>query len=483
MTTPSFYWFDYETFGRSPIWDRPAQFAGRRTDLELNPIGEPEVFYCRLPGDYLPEPGACRITGITPTLVNQQGLPEAHFIKRAVDQLGAPGTVSVGYNSIRFDDEFTRHTQFRNLADAYAHEWRDGNSRWDLLDVVRLTRALRPEGINWPVDEDGNAVNKLELLTAANGIEHAAAHDALSDVDATIGLARLLRTHQPRLFDYVFKHRSKSAAAELLNVRERAIVLLAASGIPRDRHHLAAIVPICRHPSRANVVIALDLHTAPELLNELDADELRRRVFSRRDELGTDERVGLVSIKINACPVLAPITTLGDVDAERLGMDRSVLDTRRQNLLSILDTPLLEKLESVMSREFEDGPDDPDGSLYSGGFFSDADKRRLDDIRSRSPEQLANLHPVFDDPRLAELLWRYRARNWPESLNAQETTRWQEQVRARLDDDRAPWSSWTAFDQAMAGEDWTDAESSLREDLQRYRDSLASWAIQGGQGK
>ncbi len=474
MSSPaSFYWFDYETFGRSPVWDHPSQFAGRRTDLDLNPVGEPAVFYCRLPGDYLPDPGACRITGITPDHVNEHGLAENEFISRAVSELGAPGTVSVGFNSIRFDDEFTRHTLFRNLADPYAHEWRDGSSRWDLIDVVRLTRALRPDGINWPTDATGRAVNKLESLTAANGITHEAAHDAMSDVDATIGMAQLLKRAQPRLFDYMFNHRSKTAAATLLNVRDRLTVLYSGPGVPPERHHLAAIVPLCRHPTRSNVVIALDLHTPPEILQELDSEELSRRVFSRQDELGDTPRVGVLPIKLNACPVLAPLATLRATDAERLDMSLDTLYRRREVLLGILDGALIAKLESVVQREYDESGSDPDGSLYGGGFLSDADRRRLTTIRSTSPAQLGLSQHVFDDGRLPEMVWRYRARNWPETLNEEERERWNAHTLARLDQDDAPWLSWERFESAMEAEDWTAEDAGLRESLYAYRDVLS----------
>lgn len=469
---PTFYWFDYETFGTSPAWDRPSQFAGRRTDLDLNPVGEPDVFYCRLPGDYLPAPEACRITGITPELVMREGLSEARFIERAVAEIGAPGTVSVGYNNISFDDEFTRHTLFRNLMEPYAHEWRDGNSRWDLLNVVRLTRALRPKGINWPFNDKGVPVNKLEYLTVANGIEHAAAHDALSDVDATIGIARLLKTRQPRLFKYAFEHRGKNAAATLLNVQDRSIVLMASSTVPRDRHHLAAVVPICRHPTNSNGLIVLDLDTPPELLLELDTDALRHRVFTRSEELGDDPRVSLYTVRINACPVLAPFPTLRQSDAERLGMDIDEITARHTQLLGLLDASVLAKIESVMTREFDDPLPDVDGSLYGGGFLSDADRRKLDGLRLLDPQALAKTHQSFDDHRLDEMLWRYRARNWPDSLNNQERKLWREGVSQRLSQADAPWLDWQRFDAAMADAQWRAGEAPLRRALQDYRDEL-----------
>jgi len=344
--------------------------------------------------------------------------------------------------------------------------------------VVRLTRALRPEGIQWPFDEHGAPTNRLELLTQANGIEHSAAHDALSDVDATIGMARLLRDKQPRLFNFAFEHRSKASAATLLNVQERNIVLIASAMIPGSRHNLAAIVPICRDPKNSNAVIVLDLATPPALLLELNTEELKRRVFSRRDQLGADTRIGLTSVKTNACPVLAPFKTLRAEDAERLDMDITDLQQRHNELKALLDSELLKKIEAVMTRAFDDSVPDVDGSLYVGGFLSDSDRRKLDSVRALTPDKLATARPLFDDARLDAMLWRYRARNWPESLSSDEQTQWREHISHRLSQSDERWLDWDAFDRAMTDADWTPGEATLKAALQQYRDELYHDALQ-----
>ena len=239
--TNSIYWYDYETFGTDPRFDRLAQFAGLRTDEELNIIDQPLTLYCKPADDMLPDPAACMVTGITPQKALAEGLIEADFIAAVHAEFAKPGTCVAGYNNIRFDDEFTRFTLYRNFYNAYSHEWQNGNSRWDIIDMVRLTRALRPEGIEWPVDDEGRPSNRLELLTTANGISHEAAHDAMSDVYATIAVARLIRDRQPRLYDYVYGHRKKDAAGRLLNLRTLDAVLHVSAGVPppgeQERHH------------------------------------------------------------------------------------------------------------------------------------------------------------------------------------------------------------------------------------------------------
>lgn len=149
MTT-SFYWHDYETWGTDPRRDRAVQFAGLRTDLDFNPIGRPLMVYAKPADDMLPQPGACLVTGITPQHARKEGVCEADFFRAVHDELSRPGTCALGYNSIRFDDEFTRYGLYRNFYDPYAREWQNGNSRWDIIDTVRLMRALRRKGSTGP---------------------------------------------------------------------------------------------------------------------------------------------------------------------------------------------------------------------------------------------------------------------------------------------------------------------------------------------
>ncbi|MFK7854384.1 MAG: exodeoxyribonuclease I [Granulosicoccus sp.] len=470
----TFYWFDYETFGTHPAWDRPCQFAGIRTDMDLNVIGDPLVIYCKQALDYLPHPAACKVTGITPALANEKGYIEADFIKQILEQIGKPGTCSVGYNSIRFDDEFTRHTLFRNFLDPYEHEWKDGNSRWDLLDIVRLTRALRPKGINWPINEDGSASNRLEHLSVANGIEHSQAHDAMSDVWATIGMARLIKDTQPRLFEYAFNHRSKHAVSQLLNTRERKACLQVSGMIPGRRHHIAPILPLAQHPDNANSVIVLDLHTNPTELGKLSADEISRRVYQSADSDTHDSfpRPGLRTVQINKCPVIVPMATLRQVDAERLEIDQAKISEHLEIAQSLLDGIPMENIKTAMSRRWPDEPVDVDGSLYAGTFLSQADKQRLTLIRQCNPQMLSEHAGFFDDERLDEMLWRYQARNYPESLSAEQSEQWFEHCKDKLSDESAPWLGFAEFERVMTETNWKNTETDVRQSLADYVSSI-----------
>jgi exodeoxyribonuclease-1 len=192
----SFFFYDLETSGFNPRTQRIMQFAGQRTDLELKPVGEPVNELIKMTDDCLPDVDAVLITGITPQQTIAEGLTEAEFLRIFENEVATPGTIFVGFNTVRFDDEFMRCLHYRNFYDPYEWQWREDRSRWDILDVVRMTRALRPDGIQWPFNLDGKASNRLELLTGLNKLEHEHAHDALSDVEATIAVARLLRNKQ-----------------------------------------------------------------------------------------------------------------------------------------------------------------------------------------------------------------------------------------------------------------------------------------------
>ena len=478
--TPTLLWFDYETFGRSPAHDRLAQFAGLRTDLELRTVEPPVELRCRVADDYLPDPGACRVTGLAPRDV-ADGLPEHRFVRAALGELGRPGTVSVGYNSVGFDDEFTRFAAHRCFEDPYAHEYKDGASRWDLLDVVRLTRALRPDGIEWPVADDGRPTVRLEALAAANGIEHGRAHDALSDVEATLGVARLLRAARPRLYDWCFARRDKASVAALLDTRARPLLLLAAGTVPAARDHLAAIVPVLPHPSDRAGVVVLDLDTDPDELVGLDERELRRRAFSRADELGDETRIGLRTVRTNRCPALAPFRVLRPEDAERLGLDRDALASRRDRLLELLAEPAFaDRLARAATRDWPapDADADVDGTLYTHGFLSRADRARLGALLSGPAEALARSPGGFEDARLDAMLWRYKARNLPGALDADERTRWRAERDARLHaTGDVPWRTLAGFDAAMAEADWSGgAHVRLREALLAWRREVAAGA-------
>ncbi|WPN59291.1 exodeoxyribonuclease I [Pseudomonas sp. P9_31] len=425
----SIFWYDYETTGINPRCDRPLQVAGIRTDFDLNEIDEPVNLYCQPSDDILPHPAACTITGITPARLAEQGLSEADFMTRVHAQLAAPGTCGAGYNTLRFDDEMTRYSLYRNFFDPYAREWQGGNSRWDLIDVVRAAYALRPDGLVWPTDDEGRVTLKLERLTAANGIDHGNAHEALSDVRATIALARLIREKQPKLYDWLFQLRSKQKVMDQIRLLQPMVHI--SGRFSAARHYVGVVLPLAWHPRNRNALIVCDLHLDPQGLLDLDAETLRQRLYTRRDELAEGELpVPLKLIHINKCPVVAPLSVLRPDDQQRLGLDMALYQGRALRL-SDAQQVWRDKVSDIYSRDDFSPSPDPEQQLYDG-FIGDRDRRLCEQVRTADPAQLAQEQWPFDDERLPELLFRYRARNFPDTLSLEEQERWRIFCQQRL---------------------------------------------------
>ena len=421
MTPFSFYWHDYETFGVVPRRDRPAQFAGVRTDAGLNEIEAPLTLYCQPAADLVPDPTACLITGITPQVCAERGVREREFADAIETQLARPGTVGCGYNSLRFDDEVTRFLFWRNLMDPYAREWQNDCGRWDLLDTVRCAWALRPAGIEWPTREEGKPSFKLEQLTAANGLAHESAHDALSDVRATIALARLVKDKQPKLWAHCLKLHKKQAVIDEMGVGRPFLHL--SGRYPVERGCMAIVWPLAPHPTFKNEVIVWDLAFDPRELFALDAKTVRERLFTAADALPAGQtRLPIKTIHLNKSPiVIGNLKTLGSATA-RWGIDLDQAQ-RHADIAEQRANSMAGIWPEVYERATVTEPVDVDEDLY-GGFLDNEDRRALQRLRSLPVDRLAEHRPAFSDPRLDELLLRFRARNHADSLSQAELAHW-----------------------------------------------------------
>lgn len=431
MSELTFFWHDYETWGRDPARDWPAQFAGVRTDADLNEIDAPISLFCAPPRDRLPDPESCLITGLTPQACAAQGIPEAQFAARIEAELARLGTVGVGYNTLRFDDHFTRYLLWRNLYDPYAREWQNGCSRWDLLDTVRCAFALRPEALNWPRHPDGRVSFKLEDLARANGLWHDNAHEALSDVRATIALARKVKQQVPRLWDFCLRLRQKSEVKqELLLGRP---VLHVSGQYPTSRGCLAVVFPFAPHPDKANEVIVWDLAEDPAVLMTLTTAEIRERVFTRQADLPEGvQRLPIKTIHINQSPVVvAQLKTLSAGRAQELGIDMD-LAMRHAESAARMSQDLLGVWREVFQSPARAATlRSADADLY-GGFLGDADRRRLAGLKALSAADLLQAKPSFDDERLDELLFLYRARNHRDQLTTDDLELWHTHLASQL---------------------------------------------------
>ncbi|AXR06265.1 exodeoxyribonuclease I [Salinimonas sediminis] len=429
-TAPSILWHDYETFGTSPQKDLPCQFAAIRTDMDLNIIGKPVNITSQIANDYLPQPGACLVTGITPQQTLRDGMTEADFARKIAEHMSQPNTCVAGYNSIRFDDEVSRHLFYRNFIDPYAREWRNGNSRWDIIDLARACYALRPEGIEWPLRDDGSPSFKLEHLTAANNLDHGKAHDALSDVHATIALARLIKDKQPRLFEYAFSLRAKQQVLKQFDFSRPSVVLHISSKLPASQGCATWVMPVAQHPTNANAIIAVDLAQPVAALLELSAEEIHQRLYMRRAELGELSRPAIKLIHINRSPFVTTAKAMTEENAERLGLPREACLDNFKLLAGASD--LAQKLTQVYLQPQPEHQDDIDHALYSGGFLTDEERRWCEQVQITDPEQLSLLTEQTQNQKLRSMLFRYRARNYPHTLSESEMQRWHAHRQARL---------------------------------------------------
>ncbi len=421
----TFFFYDLETSGLNPREDRIMQFAGQRTDMELNPIGDPYNLLVALSDDTLPSPDALMVTGISPQKTLDEGYTEAQFAKILHEEVFTEDTIAVGFNSVRFDDEFVRHLFWRNFYDPYGWTWRDGRSRWDLLDVVRMTRALRPGGIEWPVDSEGRPTNRLELITKANGVAHNNAHDALSDVVALIDVARLIKQKQPQLFEYLLSMRDKKAVQKLVNLDQKQPFVYVSGRYDNEWNKATVGFPLTT-AHNGNVVV-YDLRYDPSDVVQLDENALAAKVFASWEERKAEGFVKLPTkvLQYNRCPAVAPLGVLAVDDGwKRIGISET---TVQQHMNILLAHPAFaERLRTIYERKKEFPPSiDPEAQLYDG-FLTDRDALRVEVVRNATENELADFHPEFTDERLAPLLLHYKARNFPRSLTESEASTWEE---------------------------------------------------------
>lgn len=431
----SFYFYDLETSGLNPRTDRIMQFAGQRTDANFCPVGEPTNLLVALADDTLPSPGAIMVTGITPQATKQDGLTEREFCEFFIHEVATPGTTIMGYNSVRFDDEYIRNTLWRNFYDPYEWQWQDGRSRWDLLDVVRMTRALRPEGIEWPVTADGHSTNRLELITKCNHISHEHAHDALADVVALIEVTKLIQQHQPQLFDFLYKMRGKREVQRLVNLANPQPFVYSSGRYPSEFEKTTVAYPMAS--AKNGNVLAFDLRYNLDELLAAEQDGTYIEKFGSHWQKAHPEKARVdffpmvKTLQYNHCPAVAPLGVLEKCDGwQKIGLTREAID---RNLESLKAHPeFIERMrEAVEKRPEFPKAEDAESALYDG-FLDDKDRRLCSVVRSNNADDLADFHPPFTDERLAALLLHYKAKNYPSALAADEIEQWEQYRLERL---------------------------------------------------
>ncbi len=450
----TFYFYDLETSGFSPRTARIMQFAGQRTDQNLKPLGKPDNILIKLTPDILPEPYAVMVHGISPQKTLNHGITEAEFAKCLTSKVCTPGTVMVGFNNIRFDDEFIRYLLWRNFHDAYEWHWKDDRGRWDLLDALRMMRALRPEGIQWPVDSDGKPSNRLELLSKINKLDHDSAHDALSDVKAVIALAQLLMSQQPKLFKYLMNIRDKNKVRGLVTTGEPFVYT--SGRYPSKFQKTTIALMVAGHPER-DAALVYDLRVDPEPFLKMSSQDLAeawkyrpKRHYKSTQVVGevtstpaeTEVDISVVQqtnpeepyfpIKVlsyNRCPAIAPFSVLTSKNISDLQIDKSAVNQNLEKLKNndAFGEKIIEALELIQPQKQTDLVIDEykvDELLYES-FVNADDKTKMRVVKAAKPEDLGDLNIAFADQRLKHLLPLYKARNFPGALNKAEKAYWE----------------------------------------------------------
>jgi len=466
--TKTFFFYDLETSGLNPRSDRIMQFAGIRTDASLNIVGDPYNLLVRLNDDTLPSPEAVMVTGITPQKTVEDGIKEAEFAKLLSEEVFTPDTVTIGFNSIRFDDEFIRHLMWRNFYDPYEWSWKDGRSRWDLLDVVRITRALRPDGIEWPFDDKGAPTCRLEMITKANKLDHSKAHDALSDVEALIDVCKMLKDKQPQIFDYLFKMRDKNEVKKLVNLEYKQPFVYTSGRYDSQYNKTTVAFPLTS--GRNGNVVVYDLRYDPSPFLDMPTKELSKIIYASYEERQADDyvRLPVKELQYNHTPAVAPIGVLEQSDGwKKIDLDATVIAKHKTALLS--SPAFAENIRSVFeSRKDYPKTADPEGQLYDG-FVPDVDRLRIETVRNASERELADFHPDFNDERLSPLLLHYKARNYPKSLSEDEVLEWEKWRSGRIT------STLPSFIKSLQKLSKTNDENTqfILQELQLWAESIA----------
>ncbi len=419
----TFYFYDLETSSGSPRDGRIMQFAGQRTDENLEIIGEPDNILVRLADDVIPEPDAVLVHKITPQRAQTEGITEAEFAKFFQEKIATADTVFVGYNNIRFDDEFMRRVCYRTFYDPYQWHWKDGKSRWDLLDAMRMMRALRPEGLKWPM-LDGKPTVKLELMAKENDLLHENAHDALSDVQALIQLAQKFKSSQPKLFGYLLNARSKKAVSSLVSSGEPFVYTSGKYSSEYDK--TTVVYPLFAHPRR-EAAIVYNLRENPEKWFNKPAEELVKHWQVR---YGDDiERLPVKTLQFNKCPAVAPMGVLDEESQDRLSVDLEEISKNlsiiksNQNFISELEKAL-DIIENAQQTKLS-LDDSVDNKIYDE-FWVDSDQRELQLIRAAEPNEISGLITTVKNQRIRDMIPLYIARNFPNVLDSEQREKWEE---------------------------------------------------------
>jgi exodeoxyribonuclease-1 len=460
----AFVFYDLETTGADKRFDQILQFAAVLTDDDLNVVDQFEIRSRLLP-HIVPSPGAMMVTGVRVNQLVDPSIPSHFEMCTKIHQVlsdWSPATM-VGYNSLRFDEEFLRQAFYASLLPIYLTNTA-GNSRLDALTLVLATRAFRPEALNWPLDEDGKIRFKLDRLAPVNGFAHDNAHDALADVRATIHLTRLIKERAPDVWAAGMAYRTKAAATAYVE-REKVFV---ASRLRAAIQTSTLVTALAANPNQPSEVFVFDLQFDPALLTTMPEDELTELIA------GTPRPV--TSIRLNTCPLFMPVEAVGSLAVGyALGMEELL---RRATLVTG-DAGLRQRLIKVAlagRTPFAESPHVED-QIYAG-FYNRTDQALIDEFHKSDWIRRFELARLFADQRLRTLARRLVYCEAPSVVPAKDRERYGHAIAARISGkDEGVERCWTTLPQAIE-----EARGLLRDPacdktgfIQEHLDHLSGW--------
>lgn len=385
----TFTWYDTETSGIDHEYDQIYQFASVKTDANLNIIPNSEKnLNCKPRIDVIPQPGAFLTHMIDIDMLVKEGMSEFELTRMIANEFMSNSNNMVsGYNTIGFDDEVVRRLMFRNMRDPYSHEWMEGNGRFDSYKMIQMIYALKPEMLTWRKNDKGSHSLKLEHLVEDNGlldIGHQA-HDALSDVYATIALTKHLKEDNPRLFDYAMKLTDKRNVSSVLfnnyDVAKRTPIVDVNTIYGGGKKYSSILLPIIGDVKNSSKVLCVDLTKDPTDLFGMSSKDINKYLFTKREELEAHApRVPAAGIAINKMPMVMQLkpNTLNNEQADRMDVDLDQVEANRQKVVDHIakDPKFIERFQAGFTSEMRtDNERDSFGTLYtSANFFSDSDK-------------------------------------------------------------------------------------------------------------
>jgi len=383
----TFIFYDTETTGLSAGFDQILQFAAIITDDDLNPVEEVNL-RCRLLPHVIASPGALAITGVRPADIAGANLSHYEMIRdiRALVERHAP-VVMVGYNSISYDENMLRQAFYQTLNPIYLTNT-GGNTRMDVLNLAHAASEYAPGLLSIPTNARGRSVFKLDQLAPANGLMHEDAHEAMSDTQATLDLARMIRNGAPEVWEALYAARSKPSALAFMEREE----VFCATNMRFGQSSILA-TRIGANPENPSEVAVFDLTHDPAHYLDIARGDMPSLLRTTPRPIRT--------VKANQQPILVPYGLSNDHVA---GNDLPE-DLLRERAAQVRAHPNFEeKVVHAVANRYPPWEQSPhvEARIYEG-FPSRADENLMVDFHRRPWEERIAIVDQFQDERLRAL--------------------------------------------------------------------------------